>query len=63
LINKDYRKRKALIESERQALQKEFFEKEAVLFQSKPSMDALEKFSSECLKAVEKVIVRWSKFM
>jgi dipeptidase len=62
-INKDYRKRKALIESERQALQKEFLEKEAVLFQSVPSMDTLEKFSGECLATVEKVIERWAKFM
>lgn len=62
-ISKDYQKRKALIESERQALQKEFLEKEAALFQGTPSSDELENFSAECLAAAEKVIEKWSKSM
>lgn len=62
-INKNYQKRKPLIEPERQELQQRFIEKESTLFQSNPSRADLEKFSRECLATTQEVIKRWRKLM
>jgi dipeptidase len=62
-INKDYQKRKTFIEPDRQALQKEFLEREATLFQGTPSMDALAQFSNECLSSAQTMIEKWRKLI
>jgi dipeptidase len=61
-INKDYQKRKQLINGERLALQKKFIETEASLMKSGVTLQELESFSKECLLQVSESIQQWRKF-
>lgn len=58
-IGKDYQERKALINEERQTLQRYFLEKEKTILEGSPSAAALETFSSECLSLREETLNRW----
>jgi dipeptidase len=61
-INKDYQKRKPLINEERIDFQKKFVETEASLMKSGVSLQALELFSKDCLTQVIESIQRWKRF-
>ena len=61
LINKDYQKRKALINEERVAIQKKFIGGEASLMNSGVSLQTLESFSKDCLMQVSETIKRWRR--
>lgn len=61
-INKDYQKRKKLINEERTALQKQFKETEASVIKSGVTTKDLESFSKDCLAIVSETIQRWKEF-
>jgi dipeptidase len=58
-INKDYQKRKALINEERQELQDRFIHQEKQWIRQNASLSELEQFSAMCLRDTEKLIDRW----
>lgn len=62
-INKDYQKRKRLIETERNTLQQQFTEQELNLLTCNPTQAELEKFSANCLSATYQAIEKWSRFI
>jgi len=59
-ISKDYQNRKALINTERIALQHEFMETEITLIKPDVTIQSLEAFSHECLKKVYEAIDKWT---
>jgi len=61
-INKDYQKRKALMNDERLTMQKQFIEKETSLIKPGISNSSLASFSMDCLHQVQEALTRWSKF-
>jgi dipeptidase len=62
-INRDYQKRKKLMDDERHALQHQFLEREAILTQKETSFQSLETFSTNCLKALNDALTRWEKLI
>ncbi|MBX2970463.1 MAG: C69 family dipeptidase [Cyclobacteriaceae bacterium] len=62
-ISKDYRKRKALLETKRQVLQHLFLEKEAALIRNSSSISELEQFSKDCLQEVLCAYSDWMKLI
>ncbi|MBN8702330.1 MAG: C69 family dipeptidase [Bacteroidetes bacterium] len=62
-ICKDYKKRKALINEERTALQHKFITQENELLSKDYTLQSLETFSSNCYAEYEELINRWSKLM
>lgn len=62
-ISKDYRKRKALIETKRHELQYHFIEKEAALTRNNSSTSELEQFSKACLQDVIHAYSDWMKLI
>jgi dipeptidase len=61
-INKDYQKRKPLINEERIVLQKKFNDTEAALMKSGVNLQELESFSKDCLTQVSETIQRWRSY-
>ncbi len=61
-INKDYQKRKSLINEERVALQKKFIDTETSLMKSGVTVQSLESFSKDCLMQVRETIQQWRSF-
>lgn len=59
-VNKDYQKRKSLINKERTQLQQEFIEGEATILKSNPTISSLESFSKACLDKVWEIVARWN---
>jgi len=62
-INKDYMKRKSLMNDERVQLQNQFLEKEAELMKTGITILSLETFSKECLTQVRETVEKWCAFI
>lgn len=59
-VNKDYQKRKSLINEERIQLQQEFIERETTIVKSNPTIYTLESFSKACLDKVWETVKKWN---
>lgn len=62
-ISKDYQRRKARMETKRQALQHLFLEKEAALIRNSSSTSELELLSKDCLQEVLRAYSDWMKLI
>jgi len=62
-ISTDYQKRKALIEPERVALQKQIMDEEEELMKQPISIASLNSFSTRCLSLVNQTLSGWNTFI
>ncbi len=58
-ISKDYQKRKALMNADREQLQQHFIQREAELISQQASAEALHAFSAACLKYTRDKLKQW----
>lgn len=62
-ICKDYQKRKALMNDERESIQKQFIEEEAILLSTHPGREQLHAFSSKCYLKFMNTLENWLKLI
>jgi dipeptidase len=62
-ILKDYQKRKALIQNERNDLQTKIIKEESILFQQDVDISTLGNFSNQCLTTYQELLNKWTRLI